>query len=353
MHSVILKNDAVGDLVPALKAINNIISSSQRVTIFLSKLSEKFSFLVNNPKVEIKILNYDLNLIEKIKLIFFLTKNDINNVYILAPKNFYYYLPIVFKKIKFYAICINNINNYRRPSLFLRKFLFKYGINDREKIFKRDSIYSLLDKLTSVNNINSNFKLAVNVKKKDDLIKYLPKKYIYFQYKKKICEPLGWGLKELQILFGEFCNYYENVVFTRDMPEWDSLRGEKNSKENTITFEDSFNFYDFKMKRFVDNKSNVLLIDNIVGEDLFNLIKYSNKVVAWHGQMTLLGFVLKKSVLDLWYLNINTWEDYRKYRNAFYEFKPKSINYDFTIPKKDIYKTIDKIKFSLKKCQKN
>ena len=349
MHSVVLKNDAVGDLVPALKAINNIISSSKKVTIFLSKLSEKYSFLVNDPKVEIKILNYDLNLIEKIKLIFFLTKNDINNVYILAPKNFYYYLPIVFKKIKFYAICINNINNYRRPSLFLRKFLFKYEINDREKIFKRDSIYSIQEKLTSVNNINFDFKFSVNVKKKDDLIKYLPKKYIYFQYKKKICDALGWRLKELKILFSEFCNYYENVVFTRDIAGWNQLRGEKNNKENTLTFEDSFNFYDFKLKKFIDNKSNVLLIDNIAGEDLFNLIKYSNKVVAWHGQMTSLGFILKKNVLDLWYVNINTWEDYRKYRNAFYEFKPKNENYDFTIPNKNVRKTIRKMKFSLER----
>ena len=349
MHSVVLKNDAVGDLVPALKAINNIISSSKKVTIFLSKLSEKWSFLVNNPKVEIKILNYDLNIIEKIKLIFFLTKNDIHNVYILAPKNFYYYLPIVFKKIKFYAICINNINNYRRPSLLLRKFLFKYKINDREKIFKRDSIYSIQEKLTSVNNINFNFKFAVNVKKKDDLIKYLPKKYIYFQYKKKICDALGWRLKELQILFSEFCNYYENVVFTRDIAGWDQLRGEKNNKVNNLTFEDSFNFYDFKLKKFIDNKSNVLLIDNIAGEGLFNLIKYSNKVVAWHGQMTSLGFILKKNVLDLWYVNINTWEDYRKYRNAFYEFKPKNENYDFTIPNKNVRKTIRKMKFSLKR----
>ena len=200
MHSIVLKNDAVGDLVYSLKAINNIISSSKKVTIFLSKLSEKYSFLINNPKVEIKILNYDLNLIEKIWLIYFLTKNNINNVYILAPKNFYYYLPIVFKKIRFYAICINNINNYRRPSLFLRKFLFKYKINDRETIFKRDSIKLIQDKLTTSNNINFDFKLTVNVKKKDNLIRYLPKKYIYFQYKKKICDALGWGLKELQTL---------------------------------------------------------------------------------------------------------------------------------------------------------
>ena len=349
MYSVVFKNDAVGDLVHSLKAINNIISSSKKVTIFLSKLSEKYSFLVNNPKVEIKILNYDLNIIEKIKLIFFLTKNDINNVYILAPKNFYYYLPIVFRKIKFYAICINNINNYRRPRLFLRKFLFIYKINDREKIFKRDSIKLIQDKLTSVGNINFDYELTINVKKKDDLIKYLPKKYIYFHYKKKICDSLGWGLKELQILFSEFCNYYENVVFTKDIEGWDLLRYKKNNKENTLAFKDNFNFYDFKLKKFIDNKSNVLLMDNVVGEDLFYLIKYSNKVVAFHGQMTSLGFILGKNVLDVWYLNINTWEDYRKYRNAFYEFKPKNENYDFTIPNKNVRKTIRKMKFSLKR----
>ena len=90
-------------------------------------------------------------------------------------------------------------------------------------------------------------------------------------------------------------------------------------------------------------------MDNVVGEDLFYLIKYSNKVVAWHGQMTSLGFILEKNVLDLWYVNINTWEDYRKYRNAFYEFKPKNENYDFTIPNKNVRKTIRKMKFSLER----
>ena len=48
-----------------------IISSNEKVTIFLSKISEKFRFLVKNHKVEVKILNYHLSVIEKIKLIFF------------------------------------------------------------------------------------------------------------------------------------------------------------------------------------------------------------------------------------------------------------------------------------------
>jgi len=65
--------------------------------------------------------------------------------------------------------------------------------------------------------------------------------------------------------------------------------------------------------------------------------------------MTLLGNLLKKNVLDLWHSKINSWDDYRSYRNAFYEFKPKNNSYDFIIPKKNINKTINKIKFALMK----
>ena len=43
-HVVILKNDAVGDLVHSLNAIYNIVNDNKNIktTIFLSKLSEKF-----------------------------------------------------------------------------------------------------------------------------------------------------------------------------------------------------------------------------------------------------------------------------------------------------------------------
>ena len=97
----------------------------------------------------------------------------------------------------------------------------------------------------------------------------------------------------------------------------------------------------------------ILFLDNIVGEDLLNVIKYSEKVIAFHGMMTNLGYILNKPVLDLFHCKINSWNDYQRYRNSFYEFKPKYNNYDFIIPKKDINKTINKLKFSLKKCQIN
>ena len=52
--------------------------------------------------------------------------------------------------------------------------------------------------------------------------------------------------------------------------------------------------------------------------------------------MTNLGFLLGNPVLDLFHCNITCWEEYRRYRNSFYEFKPKHNNYDFVIPKKDM-----------------
>ena len=149
---------------------------------------------------------------------------------------------------------------------------------------------------------------------------------------------MGWGLTELKILFKKFNDYYPNIVLTKDI-EID---------ENTNIFKENFNTYNFKTDKFINNNSNVIFFDNMEGEDLYNVIKYSQKVVAFHGMMTNLASLEKKPVLDLFYCKINSWEDYRRYRNSFYEFKPKYDGYDFIIPKKDIDKTLIKISFSFK-----
>ena len=338
-HVVILKNDAVGDLVHSLNAIYNIVNDNKNIktTIFLSKLSEKFAFLIKNPKIEIKILNYDLSLIEKIEIFKFLLINKIEKLYILSPKNYYFFLPLFFKKTKFYAICINGVNNYRSPVKFLRKFLFKYEINDREIAFKRNSTKLIQHKLTSKNDLND-LKINTNYGISDKLLKYLPNNYIYFHLKKKIFDELGWGLFELKNLFKKFNNYYPNIVLTKDI-EVD---------ENTVIFKENFNTYNIKSNDFKNNNSKVTFFDNLEGSDLYNVIKLSQKVVAFHGMMTNLASIEKKPVLDLFYCKINSWEDYRKYRNSFYEFKPKYKGYDFIIPSKDINKTLNKITFSFK-----
>ena len=65
--------------------------------------------------------------------------------------------------------------------------------------------------------------------------------------------------------------------------------------------------------------------------------------------MTNLASIEKKPVLDLFYCNIKTLEDFRRYKNALYEFKPNYKNYDFIVPSKNIKKTINKMQFFLKK----
>ncbi|MDC3088032.1 hypothetical protein OA339_02745, partial [Candidatus Pelagibacter sp.] len=159
---IIFKNDAVGDLVQSISSINNIIKHNPRnkIIIYLSERSKDFSFFVNNENVEIRIVNYDLSIIQKIQIFFQILLNKIYSIYILTPKNFYFYLPLFFRNIRFYALCINSTKNYRRPSNFLRKFLYQYSINDRETLNKRKSTTDLQCDLT--NDLNFNEKFTIN-----------------------------------------------------------------------------------------------------------------------------------------------------------------------------------------------
>ena len=340
-HVVILKNDAVGDLVHSIPAIYKIIVNKQvsRITLFLSNQSKDFAFFFDNKKVKVEILNCKLNLFQKFKVFNFFLLNKIDCVYILTPKNFFFYLPLIFRKVKFFALCLNNINNYKRPNSFLRKFLFKYKINDRSAVFKRESTLSLqlslCDNKENYKNITHNF----NPKISDDVKKFIKKKYFYFHLKKKHLNELGWDIYELKKLFNNFLEYIDYVYITKDI-ELD---------ENTNILKESFNSYDFTTNKSIDKSSKIVFFDNIKGRDLYNVIKYSRKTIAFHGMMTNLASIEKKNILDLYHCKIKSWDDYRNYRNAFYEFKPSYKGYDFSIPNKNIHKTIKKITYSLKK----
>ena len=93
---LIFKNDRVGDYYTSIRAINLILNKhdDKDIEIFLSKINYKFNFIFKNLKI--KIFNYNLNIYEKIKILLYLMINDISDIYILAPKNFYYYLPFFF-----------------------------------------------------------------------------------------------------------------------------------------------------------------------------------------------------------------------------------------------------------------
>ena len=340
-HVLILKNDAVGDLCQSLTAINNIIENNKdkKVLIYLSERSEKFNFLIRGPNIILKKLNYDLTLKEKFKLIYFLYISKISDIYILTPKNFYYYLPYIFRNINFHALCINGPNNYKRPYQYLRKFLYKYVINDRSAIYKREHTSEIQNKLTLKYNLHSKKEILVNGS--DYLKSHLPHNYIYFHIKKNIIDKLSWDISSLRLLFEHLLRYYDYVIFTKDI--------ENDKQSNNIN--DKFNVVDFNTKQasYKNINSKIILFDNIEGQDLYYTIRNSAKILAFHGMMTNLGAIEYNKVIDLWFCDINNFHDYRNYRNAFYEFKPVYKGYDFTIPSKDILKTIKKITYSLKK----
>ena len=342
---IIFKNDAVGDLTHSLAAINSIIKNNKnnRILIYLSNRSKKFSFLINhtdNKRIIFKYVNYDLTLLEKIKIFLYIKKSNIDSIYILAPKNFYFFLPLLFRKIKFIAICVNGSSGYKRPNEYLRKFLYKFSVNNRDACFKRDSASKIqydLVKIDSFEKHVQNFKIDIPM---SDLLKNnIPNNYAYFHIKKDIINKLCWSDDDLDLLFCELLKKYRSVIITRDIEE----------KNSSNKYEARYNYLDFKSKSYKQNKKKIYLYDNIEGTDLYNVIIRSTKVIAFHGMMTNLASLEKIPVLDLFYCKINNWNDYKNYRNSFYEFKPNYKYYDFTIPKKSMKETLNKMKFSLKK----
>ena len=336
---IIFKNDAVGDLVHSLNAIDKIITQHKdhKIIIYLSDRSKKFSFLIRGSNIEFRFVKYRLKLREKFELFLLLFNNSIKKVYILSPKLFYFYLPIFFFKKKFYAICLNGLNNYKRPNEFLRKFLTKYVINDRSAKYKRLSTKDIQISLTE--NFSNNIQQKYNFENKNIFLnKYIEMEYAYFHIKASTIKKLGWSDTDLHLLFNEILKFHKNIFITRDIEEL-VKRKKYNFNYNTI---------DLKKSLFdQNNNSNIYLFDNIEGIDLFNLINHSQKVIAFHGMMTNLASLNKKKVLDLFFCEINNFKQYAQYRNSFYEFKPSYNGYDFTIPSKDISKTLQKIQFSI------
>ena len=81
---------------------------------------------------------------------------------------------------------------------------------------------------------------------------------------------------------------------------------------------------------------------------MFNTIRLSKKTIACHGTITLLGNLIKVPILDLFHCKIKNKDDYHRYKNSFHEHVPNDKSYNFIVPRKDISKTIQKMKFALK-----
>ena len=335
---IIFKNEATGDLVHSREAIYNIINSNKEkeIILYLSHLNKEFTFLFSGENLKFKFLNHNLSVLEKIKIFTSLFDKYKKEVFILAPKNFYYYLSFFFRNVKFYALTMKNINNYQRPNNFLNKSLYKYVVNDRSVSFRRPSSFLLQNQL-----IGDYHKEAYKIKleNKTNDIPITLNNYYHFHINKKKFDKLGWGSQNIDNILNHLLKYKQKIIVTRDID---------NNKRN-MEFYKKYNVYDFDSKNFIDNKSKITLMENVQGRELYEIIRKADKIIAFHGMITSFAWIEKKKVLDLYFCEINNWNDYRRYRNSFYEFKPSYSGYDFTIPKKDITKTLKKMNFFLKK----
>ena len=326
---LILKNDRVGDLFHSICGINTIIQENKdsEIEIVLSHISKDLSFLFNMSNVKISYLPYHLSILDKFRLFFKIFHNTFEKIYILSPKNFYYYLPIFFNS-KFFAITIKN-SNKSRPFNFLRNKLFKFIVNDRDNKKINESISSLTLKLCSTK-LGSNYPILFNNQPilsnlfNDNI--YLFSNFIHVHYKDSIFKKNQWDIKKFINLINSLSNI-DNIILTADIGSFDYHK-EFLSNISNLNFDDNTNN--------IKSSSKIHYLHNVGTVDLFELIKLSKTVISPHGTMTVMGSYLNKKVIDIFDTNVNI--------NAFREYKPNNNNYNFFIIKKDFNKILLKIK---------
>jgi len=326
---LILKNDRVGDYFTSITSINLILNKhkDKDIEIFLSKINYKFNFIFKN--LEIKIFNYNLNYLEKIRIFFYLFFNNISDIYILAPKNFYYYLPIFFRKIKFHAICIESEKS--RPSNYLKSFLYSKETLYRNNKSKILSVYKVLENLINYKTECKDF-VSFNFDKFNFF--EFPENSTFFHYKHNLFdEKLNWSNFEIKKFIHYLAKKRNYIVFSSEL----------NNKEKNYFFYKNFNSYDFNTKKYNKvNNDNVLFLKNIEGKDLVNAIYQCNDVIAPESGITHIGSFLNKKTLALMHFNFKNKNDIFKQIIACKEWAPLS-NFKFTILKKDFSKSINKL----------
>jgi len=325
---LILKNDRVGDLFNSLDGINAILQDNPnvKVEIILSQISRKLSFLFNIENVTVTFLPYHLGILDKLKLFFKILNNSFEKIYILSPKNFYFYLPLFFKS-KFYAITIIN-SNKSRPLNFLLKKLFKYRTNNRDDKRIDDNIGSLIFDLCSSKKLSSYTNILNHSPRCSSLFQAnisLFKNFIHIHYKDYIFKKNGWSHSSFFKLLNKL-SFKNKIVLTSDFGNFDYHK----------IFLSNFSYLDFSNSTDkIDLKQNIHYLHNINTSDLFKLISLSKTVISPHGAMTVMASYLQKKVIDIFDVNINI--------KAFREYKPRNDNYKFFIIKPNFNKILFKI----------
>lgn len=325
---LILKNDRVGDLFNSLDGINAIIydNPNSKIEIILSNVTHKLSFLFNLKNVTVSYLPYKLGIVDKFKLFFKIFKNSFEKIYILAPKNFYFYLPIFFKS-KFFAISIKNFNK-SRPSQFLLNQLHSYKVNNRENKKINECINNLIFDLCAKNSRTYYKNILNNIPPCSKFFTSklnLFKNFIHIHYKESIFKKNNWTndnfFKLLDVLSNE-----NKIMLTSDYGNFDYQK----------YFLSRFSHLDFtNIKDNIKDDEKIHYLHNINTIDLFKMISYAKLIISPHGAMTVMASYFQKKVIDIFDTNIDI--------KAFREYKPINNQYEFLILRSDSDKVLKKI----------
>ena len=332
---LVLKNDRAGDLFTSLKLISTLIRDSKETKIYLSELNYSFNFLFD--KIKTKKVNFDLNFVDKINILIDIFKNKYNKIYILTPKNFYFFLPLIFRKIKFYAIVYDG-KERKRPNNFLRKYLFKYETVKRNKINKytyRNLQEKLLDDNIILDKNSSNLSIpTIN----PNFLKYIPEKYIFFQFRYSFFEKLNWSTNDIIIFIDFLKSKYKNVLFCSD------IESNKKTKFYNSFFENNYCFIDLNNNHVSDNKNcnGIYYLKNLSSIDMFFLIKNSLISIAKEGIVSHISYFHNKKCHNLFNFKILNKDDFNHQKISYSEWC-KDMNYSFSFLNNDVNKAIKKI----------
>ena len=201
---------------------------------------------------------------------------------------------------------------------------------NRLEIKKRNSSYniqeSLIEFIDEANFINFNLNIKNNF--------ILPEKYLFFHYKHKLFSNLlGWSLYDIDNLLIFFQQKNINVMFSSEL----------NNNVINDHFLKKYNSFDFNnnTKKTI-NKNGIFFLKNVEGQQLFDLVKKANIVVAPEGIITHMAYFLKRPVLALLHFNLNNKQDFINQIISCKEWFPPS-EYKFTVLKKDFQKSINKL----------
>lgn len=337
---MILKNDRAGDLFASINLISNILNYNnvKNITIYLSELNHDFSFLFKG--INLIKTNFDLTIINKISIFLNILFNRYDRIYILSPKNFYFFLPLFFRKIKFYAIVYNGEKRFR-PSIFLRKFLFKYVVINRNK--KNFDNYSNLQ-LQLIDNKNLSIKdnSTISLPTLDvKLRKLLPSEFVFFQFKYNFFSDLSWSKTNIIDFLNLISSKHKNVLFCSDKEI------NNNTKSIVDFFVNEFSYIDFSNFDSIHIKNkNIIYLKNLDSENLFHIINNSKLNIGPHGIITHMSYFCKTPSYNLFNFKIINKNDYQHQKISFSEWY-QNMNLKFSFLNSDFKKTIRKIRKNL------